>query len=1506
MARTIGNVEVTVDAKTGHLVADLTKAGKQGGKAAKKAAEKELRDVKAELRLDEGSIRAKAAKLKSDLERVLDIRPEVTLETAKAKAEMYEFEKRAARTDIEMRVVIDAARATAELESMHALWERESIDLDIEADLKEAQKTIAIFRKLQERNEIEIGVDFDLDTFEAAVAAAMSKNRVMGIDVEPEVAEAYRVLEQFELRYKSNPLTIPTEATTEKARAALALLRTRQKANAIEIPVELDVDFIDNKLKTAAARHGNAGGNQFSKAFWDAITPPADNMELIVKSFVSLGDAITGALSGGAAAATAVLSSGLHALAGAAGTAGVAMAATGAGITALVVGSQGMGDAFSSINSEFAAATKEGRAFNQNAEEIREALAGLSPNARDAAVAFAGIRGELDNVKNSVQQELFRGISDEINDLAQNALPDISVSLQMAAQEMNAFGKDMSSVVQNTNFTEMFEAMRPTVQNLRGAVVSLSKTIEPMLKAAAPAAERLTQAFQNAADKAAKFVNSTDGMDKLTSFFDGAGRSLQKWMSLLSTAGGLLATVFAAGKATGDGFVVSLDNMLARWDQMLELDPTILSDFFNRGKQAIDALIPVAEGLGDAFKTLGGDESVSNFEDLAEAVGAILPVLAELLHLSGNLGVMTKMMSSLGVALGVVSAVLSAMPDWATEVLGWYLAASSFYGMAVKLGPALTAMSGGLKTVAAGAITAGKALFAMAMAHPVLAAISVAIVAVVAAFAIFGDSNREVNERTKELTQSLNENLDAINESGTAAERASAGYEALKQSLNDGSEDSNKLTASLGILGLNADHSLRIIRDMGEDAMGTLTELAAEAGIAASEQEHLAKIVNETDNNFKYGAGSGGIYAKQLEDIADASGLTHNEINAIVQAMEEVQDQEEKTDFTKIATEFFTAERGAADLDDELYDLIPTVEELANMTGKEAVEAMDRYASKEAELAAGAQDAEGNLLSQASAQQIVNDQIDAAVAAQQEKNDADAEAQRLAEKNADDARKEANERKALTSAIQEQGRAAIAASFENSTAATRFAAMSDALNTAADAASGARLAFDLLIGTQLEAQATEDAWHASNQALTESFKENGAAMGANTEEGRANRAAIRDSIAAATDMQVANIASATTSEELTTALKNAEIGLGWQREALIDQLEPFHENRAAAAAYVDEMGLTPDLVSTVFEQPGMLQGLLDSEALNVEFDEAGRPVVTAIGNEGGPEVDAMIAEINEGLGLLDKTEALAMVGAEGAPLTDEQIEGIKKNMDDLDGSDAQVTASLVLSNDPAGKLEEIGTALSELDGTTTSPRITLPTQGTVNRELDALQKKFDEFDASTAKPDIDLPDYATVKSEIETLQTKLDALDRTSVSPSITLPGISSRIREVDNLKAAIDRLSNKTITVTVNQVGTLPGDMTGGIETGGLDGFMAGGLVNGPRTLNVGERGYREAVIPLDLPLNRVDPSVRDLAELVRGGGSGVTNVTNVTNEFTIVEATDPEVTARRVVNRIADEVMV
>lgn len=96
----------------------------------------------------------------------------------------------------------------------------------------------------------------------------------------------------------------------------------------------------------------------------------------------------------------------------------------------------------------------------------------------------------------------------------------------------------------------------------------------------------------------------------------------------------------------------------------------------------------------------------------------------------------------------------------------------------------------------------------------------------------------------------------------------------------------------------------------------------------------------------------------------------------------------------------------------------------------------------------------------------------------------------------------------------------------------------------------------------------------------------------NTEAGRKNRASIQDQVGSILDLGKAQV-------ETGTSVADATANILGQRDSLIDQLAYLGFSRDAAAEYIDQLGLTPDNISTAIqllhdqEVKERLQGVLD-------------------------------------------------------------------------------------------------------------------------------------------------------------------------------------------------------------------------------------------------------------------------------------------------------------------------
>lgn len=149
-----------------------------------------------------------------------------------------------------------------------------------------------------------------------------------------------------------------------------------------------------------------------------------------------------------------------------------------------------------------------------------------------------------------------------------------------------------------------------------------------------------------------------------------------------------------------------------------------------------------------------------------------------------------------------------------------------------------------------------------------------------------------------------------------------------------------------------------------------------------------------------------------------------------------------------------------------------------------------------------------------------------------------------------------------------------------------------AFQAAANAADVFKKKIDEVIGVHLDLDAAADATIAKLQAVTGSFKDNGITLDENTEKGRNNKDAIRESIDAELAYIDAFIKGGGTVADATTKVEQ-------YRQNLVNQMVQSGFSREAAEQYIAQLGLTPENVDTainllhVEEEKERLQGWLN-------------------------------------------------------------------------------------------------------------------------------------------------------------------------------------------------------------------------------------------------------------------------------------------------------------------------
>jgi hypothetical protein len=1433
--RNIGDLEFTVNADTGKLSAQLVKGGKAagslGGKATVKAYNKEI---------DELGGRKLVSKL-------AEIR-------GKIEASLYNIQAEIGLDDKEARAKAKALQKTLS-----------GLEVFINAELRD-DGLVAEARLLRERlkSVLDVQADVEIDWAEIKRIGVQAEKLIGKIDAE-----------------------ISPELNKVEARAAIAEMKLLVESQEAKLKVEYDKALwkqqqreIREENKKFAEEAGREFGAGFNKGSMSRLQKIIAALGVVAESAIVGLDALVSQAVAAISSAVAAAGAGIAAVAAqAAGFAGV--------LAATVTAFAGVGDALSGVNDEFAESKKLGKDFQDSYDNLIESVRDLSPAAATAVLAFAEIRGELANSQALIQEQFFSGMGDEIIKLADDVLPSMTKSLQIGARSANVFAKDLVAIAQNTDFEGLMAGLQPAIDGAFRAASNLVGSLEPFLVAAAPAAELLAEALEGASKYLRDFL--TENTDSVSDFLVKGVESLIKWGDMLTSLGHLLGTVFAVGIDSGDTMVTKLDDIITKFDEWLQTAEgnAALVDWFNRGEEAMVAFKPVLEGLANALGLLLTDDAADNFGELAEAIGEALPVVAKMLVILGEAGMLTTLLAMVE-ALEPVITLIGALPD---PILKWAGAMGVVLPLMVKLKALLVAKELLGPSFIATIKKISVALRGLFIHNPALLALSAAIAAVIVVTTLFGKGNDKAKKKTEALNATLRDEVDALIAIEGATFGAEAATQALNATLTSNTKDGLKLAGALGNLGYNVEEATNAVYRL-DDSMSASDRSDYLAGVAINAAEaqygleltgeqakELGRIVEGTNDNFDKPLSS-------IRELAKQSDFTEAELMELAGNMEELQDQAENVNLTQLINDFFEAERASTEVDDSIKDTIPLLAELDDMSLDQLVEAMNEYVGEADELSAEAEAVAAAIEAEQEALKKLEDTFQTSQAAIDKWKNEIIEAGQ----SAAGAALQAERLTRVTKDIAiEQARAA------GVVEPARWVELGDAFRDSAEGARGLDEALNILFGAGLGLDAATDAMISSVSGLNDEIRESAgytdgwsASIDGVNEDSLALRSGLRDGISSIQDYAVAALEAGTSTDEITTQTAK-------YRDELVETATQLGGNKEEAEAYINKLLGTPEDLATLIEQPGMIEALLNADNLELLYDEFGNPILTPFLDDG---LEATLAQAEELQGVnsdLNESTIRPSFRPDGLIGTRVNVSGLQADLNTADST--VVDPPIPMSQWPGANmiLGDMQSGVETLAGTQVDIAVPMSGWSAASMVLGGIQGEADVLAATQVDIPVDVPGNEEITSTILDLTT--DSVELGEVNPQIkvTTPGSDVVMRTLDSIKYKIDALYDKTITVTTRNVNTGPNPY----------GSMTGRLVTGPMNTDVGERGLHEAIIPLQLPLNRVNPEVRGMAAILRGEGTQPQVAAGpnrmVTNNFTINQASDARAVATQVANRAA-----
>ena len=433
------------------------------------------------------------------------------------------------------------------------------------------------------------------------------------------------------------------------------------------------VDAVDPEINVHVDERGS---NRLHGMLGNLATAGAEAGTSIAGAFAKSAAQI-GAVVPVAAGAAATLAN----IAPAAGLAATGIIAAGAAGAALKIGMSGVGDA-----------VKE--AFSgDDPKKLAEALAKLSPEARNFVGALQGLKPQLDAIKTSVQDRLFANLDTTLNSTAKATLPVFRSNLSLAAGALNLMARQTLNTVTGLKgpLTQGLNSATRGLYNMSGLPATVVQGLVQIGAAAGPSFERLTKAGGGALDRLSQKLTAAFESGRMQQAIETAIGLIGDLVEVAGNVGSILGSVFSAAQVSGGGFIGTLQKIsgsLADAFASPEVQgglkalfttmSTVASTVAPLLGQALGVIAPVLEALGPPAQTLikalgdGLSPIITALGPVlvtaAGAVGSLVEAAAPLLPVVGQLA--ASLLPALTPLLEAAQVVFEAMAPVVGDLAG--------------------------------------------------------------------------------------------------------------------------------------------------------------------------------------------------------------------------------------------------------------------------------------------------------------------------------------------------------------------------------------------------------------------------------------------------------------------------------------------------------------------------------------------------------------------------------------------------------------------------------------------------------------------------------------------------------------------------------------------------------------------------------------------------------------------------------------------------------------------
>jgi len=379
---------------------------------------------------------------------------------------------------------------------------------------------------------------------------------------------------------------------------------------------------------------------------------------------------------------------GVAALGGAAATASgailllpAAAVAVAAPLATFKLGLIGVDDAFKALN-------------DGKMDKFEEALQKMAPSARATFREIATLKPAFDDLRQSIQQEMFSGLAAQIQPLANAYLPILRAEFGLFATAINRATLDVAGFLLQGNRVADVQII---LTNVRAAFNEVTRAIEPALSIFTDLAvvgsefvPGLSGGLADLAAKTAAWVTQARQTGVLRDIMSAALSVIGDLGLIVMNVGSIIVSVFQAGAGSGAGFLEIIRNATGELANFLNTDygQSMLADAFAAIGAAIQAVMPL---IGIVAGIVIG-QLVPAFAGLGLQLAPIAQVL--LVQLGYAIGQLTPILPLVGEAIiAIVNAFIPWIPLLAQAAV---VLLPPFLGLITELAPLIVPLAGAI------------------------------------------------------------------------------------------------------------------------------------------------------------------------------------------------------------------------------------------------------------------------------------------------------------------------------------------------------------------------------------------------------------------------------------------------------------------------------------------------------------------------------------------------------------------------------------------------------------------------------------------------------------------------------------------------------------------------------------------------------------------------------------------------------------------------------------------